>query len=112
MITRDFSMISIDVTGVSLSLSTTHKVTDAQYRKRFRTSYNTVKLQIFVRYLFSYFRLETGSYVLIFILLRVFEENDVEIQWLQSKKKIFIRTFFKSTKCTKINTVRKFVTLR
>ena len=47
----------------------------------------TVKLQIFVRYLFSYFRLETGSYVLIFVLSRVCEENDVEIQWLQSKKK-------------------------
>ena len=31
---------------------------------------NTVKLQIFVRYLFSYFRLETGSYVLIFVLSR------------------------------------------
>ena len=48
---------------------------------------NTVKLQIFVLYLFSYFRLETGSYVLIFVLSRVCEENDVEIQWLQSKKK-------------------------
>ena len=47
----------------------------------------TVKLQIFVRYLFSYFRLETGSYVLIFVLSRVCEEYDVEIQWLQSKKK-------------------------
>ena len=47
----------------------------------------TVKLQIFVRYLFSYFRLETGSYVLIFVLLRVCEKNDVETQWLQSKKK-------------------------
>ena len=32
-------------------------------------------------------RLETGSYVLIFVLSRVCEENDVEIQWLQSKKK-------------------------
>ena len=30
MITRDFSVISIDVSGVSLSLSTTHKVTHAQ----------------------------------------------------------------------------------
>ena len=48
---------------------------------------NTVKLQIFVRYLCSYFRLETGSYVLIFVLSRVCEENDVEIQWLQSKNK-------------------------
>ena len=39
MITRDFSVISIDVTGVSLSLLLT-KVTHAQYRKRFRVSYN------------------------------------------------------------------------
>ena len=35
----------------------------------------------------SYFRLETGSYVLIFVLSRVCEESDVEMQWLQSKKK-------------------------
>ena len=51
MITRDFSVISIDVTGVSLSLSHRRlslslsllltKVTHAQYRKRFRVSYNT-----------------------------------------------------------------------
>ena len=43
MITRDFSVISNDVTGVSLSLSLSlplTKVTDAQYRKRFRASYN------------------------------------------------------------------------
>ena len=45
MITRDFSMISIDATGVSLSLSLSlslllTKVTHAQYRKRFRASYN------------------------------------------------------------------------
>ena len=41
MITRDFSVISIDVTGVSLSLSLLlTKVTHAQYRKRFRVSYN------------------------------------------------------------------------
>ena len=66
---------------------------------------NTVKLQIFVRYLFSYFRLETGPYVLIFVLSRVCEENDVEIQWLQSKKKfsydIKFRTF------SKVQNVRK-----
>ena len=38
----DFSVISIDVTGVSLSLSLLQlltKVTHAQYRKRFRASY-------------------------------------------------------------------------
>ena len=48
MITRDFSVISIDVTGVSLFLSGVSlslsllltKVTHAQYRKRFRVSYN------------------------------------------------------------------------
>ena len=34
MITRDFSVISIDVTGVSLSLLQLPKVTHAQYRKR------------------------------------------------------------------------------
>ena len=66
---------------------------------------HTVKLQIFVRYLFSYFRLETGSYVLIFVLSRVCEENDVETQWLQSKKKfsydIKFRTF------SKVRNVRK-----
>ena len=49
MITRDFSVISNDVTGVSLSLSLSlsllplllllTKVTHAQYRKRFRASY-------------------------------------------------------------------------
>ena len=38
MITRDFSVISIDVTGVSLSLPLT-KVTHAQYRKRGSASY-------------------------------------------------------------------------
>ena len=48
MITRDFSVISIDVTGVSLSLSLSlslllTKVTHAQYRKRFRVSYNKCK---------------------------------------------------------------------
>ena len=62
-------------------------------------------IQIFVQYLFSYFRLETGSYVLIFVLSRVCEENDVEIQWLQSKKKfsydIKCRTF------SKVRNVRK-----
>ena len=47
MITRDFSVISIDVTGISLSLSLSlppTKVTHAQYRKRFRASYNEGKM--------------------------------------------------------------------
>ena len=73
---------------------------------------NTVKLQIFVRYLFSYFRLETGSYILniIFVLSRVCEENDIEIQWLQSKKKFSYDIKF----CTfsKVRNVRKFVTVQ
>ena len=41
MITRDLSVISIDVTVVSLSLFLLlTKVTHAQYRKRFRSYYN------------------------------------------------------------------------
>ena len=51
------------------------------------------------------FRLETGWYILIFVLSRVCEEYDVEIQWLQSKKKfsydIKFRTF------SKVRNVRK-----
>ena len=41
MITRDFSVISNDVTGVSLSLSPSHKSHSRTRRKRFRASYNT-----------------------------------------------------------------------
>ena len=51
MITRDFSVISIDVTGVSLSLSLSlllTKVTHAQYRKCFRVSYNIAEGGLFV----------------------------------------------------------------
>ena len=45
MITLDFSVISIDVTGVSLSLSLPlTKVTRAQHRKRFRASYNISRM--------------------------------------------------------------------
>ena len=54
----------------------------------------TVKLQTFVRYPFSYFWLVTGSYELIFVLSRVCEENDVESQWLQSKKNFHAIFFF------------------
>ena len=55
MITRDFSVISNDVTGVSLSLPLT-KVTHTQYRKRFRASYNNAATEqrnfgCFYRYL-------------------------------------------------------------
>ena len=84
--------------GISMAEHTRVRARSSDYK-------HTVKLQIFVRYLFSYFRLETGSYVLIFVLSRVCEENDVEIQWLQSKKKfsydIKFRTF------SKVRNVRK-----
>ena len=46
---------------------------------------NTVKLQIFVRYQFSYFWLETGLYELIFVLSRASKQNFIEIQWPQDK---------------------------
>ena len=59
-------------------------------------------VQIFVRYPFSYFRLETGSYELIFVLSRALKQNYIEIQWPQDKNKFSsgfkFRTFFKSTK--------------
>ena len=45
----------------------------------------TVKLQIFVRYPFSYFWLETGSYELIFVLSRAPKQNYIEIRWPQDK---------------------------
>ena len=44
--------------------------------------------QIFVRYPFTYFWLETGSYKLIFILLRASKQNDIEIWGPQSKMKV------------------------
>ena len=44
----------------------------------------TVKLQIFVRYSFSYFWLETGSYELIFVLSRASKQNYIEIRWPQA----------------------------
>ena len=69
------------------------------------SSCNTVKLQIFVRYPFSYFWLETGSYELIFVLSRALKQNYIEIRWPQDKNKfssgIKFRTFFKSTKVRK-----------
>ena len=62
----------------------------------------TVKLQIFIRYPFSYFRLETGSYKLNFVLSRASKQNYIEIRWPRDKNKfssgIKFRTFFKSTK--------------
>ena len=61
----------------------------------------TVKLQIFVvRYPFSYFWLETGSYKLIFVLSTASKQNYIEIRWPRDKHKfssgIKFRTFFKS----------------
>ena len=50
-----------------------------------RASWLTVKLQIFVRYPFSYFWLETGSYELIFVLSRASKQNCIEIRWPQDK---------------------------
>ena len=47
----------------------------------------TVKLQIFVRYPFSYFWLETGSYELIFALSRASKQNYIEIRGPQNKNK-------------------------
>ena len=47
---------------------------------------HTVKLQIFVRYLFSYFWLETGSYELIFVRLRASQQNHIEIRGSQNNK--------------------------
>ena len=77
----------------------------------------TVKSQIFVRYPFSYFWLETGSFELIFIVSRASKQNDAEIREPRSKKKVSYDinfcTFFKSTKVRKYQlTVRKFVTLQ
>ena len=62
MITRDFSVISVDVTGVSLSLSLSlslplTKVTHAQYRKRFRASYNYCPVCLSVLRVCAYLRL-------------------------------------------------------
>ena len=45
----------------------------------------TVKLQTFARYTFSNFRLETGSYELIFVLSRALKQNYIEIRWAQDK---------------------------
>ena len=41
---------------------------------------HAVKLQIFVRYPFSYFWLETGSYELTFVLSRATKQNYIEIR--------------------------------
>ena len=48
-------------------------------------SRQTVKLSTFVRYPFSYFWLETGSYELIFVLSRASKQNYIENQWPQDK---------------------------
>ena len=46
----------------------------------------TVNLQIFVRYPFSYFWLESGSYKLIFVFSRGSKQNYIEIRGPQNKK--------------------------
>ena len=62
----------------------------------------TVKVTNFVRFLFSYFWLETGSYELIFVLSRASKQNYIEVRWPQDENKfssgITSRTLFKSTK--------------
>ena len=58
------------------------------YSRKF-VSENTVKLQTFVRYPFSYFWLETGSYQLIFVLSRASKQNYIEIRWPQDKKNFY-----------------------
>ena len=59
----------------------------------------SVNSQIFVRYPFSYFWLETGSCQLIFVILRAPQIRiTLKFQWPRSKKKFFTVLFFKSTK--------------
>ena len=77
---------------------------------------STVKSQIFVRYLFSYFWLDTGSHERIFVLLRASKQNDIDIQVPQNKKKfsysVKFSSCFQKYESTKISTERKFVTLQ
>ena len=79
-------------------------------------NYDSVKSQIFVRYPFSYFWLETGSHKLIFVLLRASKQNYIEIRGPHDKKKfpysIKFSTFFQKYESTKISTGRKCVTLQ
>ena len=49
---------------------------------------DTVKSQIFVRYPFSYFWLESSLYKLIFVLSRASTQNDIEIQGLGAKRNV------------------------
>ena len=64
-----------------------------------------LKSQIFVRYTFSYFWLETGWRELILVHLRASKQNYIEIRGPTKKKKfssgIEFSTFFKNTKVRK-----------
>ena len=76
---------------------------------------HTVKLQIFVRYLFSYFRLETGPYVLIFVLSRVCEKMTLKLNGFKAKRDfhtILNFVLFQKYEMYENKTVRKFVTLQ
>ena len=58
--------------------------------------HHTVKLQIFVPYLFSYFWLETGSYELIFVLSR--PQNKITLKFDDLKTKIKFHPDFARSK--------------
>ena len=65
--------------------------------------------QIFVRYPFSYFSLETSSYKLIFVLSRASKQNNIKFRGPQSVKKFSYGIKFSTFKSTTVR--RKFVTL-
>ena len=87
MITRDFSVISMtSQASLSLSLPLT-KVTDAQYRKRFRASYNTCSFFSFsaetsLKRHSTERRLATGSSDYLLILPSDFLQTSVHV-WLR-----------------------------
>ena len=71
-------------------------------RKWKKRENNTVKLQFFVRYPFSYFWLETGSYELVFVLSRASKQNYIEIRRPQDKYKFSSGIKFRIFKSTKV----------
>ena len=95
---RDTTSLMYDVMSYDIIESWHHRftnngATDSRQHFLFKTyhcvfgqNYSTVKLQIFVRYLFSYFRLETGSYVLIFVLSRVCEKMTLKFNGFKAKR--------------------------
>ena len=83
MITRDFSVISMtSQASLSLSLPLT-KVTDAQYRKRFRASYNYRKR---FRASYNYFRKRGSASYIVREVLSV-REREREIQTDRERRK-------------------------